>query len=77
MLAKIQTKLISGNLDLLTIKINGVISMDENKDIEISEDVTIYGENVPSTFQWVTPDKQRERARELAKKSEGKKNSPK
>jgi hypothetical protein len=33
----------------------------ENKE---HEDVTLYGETVPSTFQWMTLDKQRKKARE-------------
>lgn len=42
-----------------------MINLDKNKKIEISEDITVYGETVPSTFQWITLDKQKQRAREL------------
>jgi hypothetical protein len=33
---------------------------------ERTEDVTMYGEFIASFDQWMTPDKQRERARHLA-----------
>lgn len=43
-----------------------MINLNKDKKIETSEDVTQYGEAVPSTFQWITMDKLRKRVRELA-----------
>jgi hypothetical protein len=33
-------------------------------EIKDHEDVTLYGESVPSNFQWMTLDKQRKKAQE-------------
>lgn len=51
-----------------------MINLSKNKKTETSEDVTKYGEAVPSTFQWITLDKQKRRTRELAEMGEEKDN---
>jgi metal-dependent amidase/aminoacylase/carboxypeptidase family protein len=50
-----------------------VINLGDNKNMEISEDITLYGEAVPSTFQWTTIDKQKKRVREHEKIDNNKK----
>lgn len=39
--------------------------MKEDKDKIIKEDTTKYGEFVSSYFEWITPDEQRQKAKEL------------
>ena len=39
--------------------------MKEDKDKIIKEDTTKYGEFVSSYFEWITPDEQRKKAKEL------------
>ena len=41
------------------------IIMKEDKDKIIKEDTTKYGEFVSSYFEWITPDEQRQKAKEL------------
>lgn len=38
-------------------------------DMEAGEDVTVYGEFVSSYFAWLPPEKQKQRAKELDKKT--------
>lgn len=39
--------------------------MKEDKDEIIKEDTTKYGEFVSSYFEWITPDEQKQKAKEL------------
>ena len=39
--------------------------MKEDKDKIINEDTTKYGEFVSSYFEWITPDEQKQKAKEL------------
>ena len=44
---------------------NKIKEQNKNMKMEISEDATKYGEWMSSFFEWVTPDKQKDRAEEL------------
>lgn len=39
--------------------------MEEDKEKTIKEDTTKYGEFVSSYFEWITPDEQKQKAKEL------------